>query len=108
MIVVSLGDRLRQLRIEKKLRQEQVAYLIGLNKKQISAYENDSRRPSLEILCDLASLYRVTTDYLLGCNTRKVLDVTDLSPAEIKIISELVEEMSKKNRKLKNIEENWR
>ena len=39
MMVDSLGYKLKMLRIEKKLRQEQVANLIGVNKKQISAYD---------------------------------------------------------------------
>lgn len=43
MMVDSLGYKLKMLRIEKKLRQEQVADLIGVNKKQISAYETDAR-----------------------------------------------------------------
>ena len=45
-MIDSLGSRLRLLRQNKKLKQEQVADLIGVNKKQVSAYENNARQPS--------------------------------------------------------------
>ena len=43
-MIDSLGYRLKQLRQERKLKQGQVADIIGVNKRQISAYENDSRQ----------------------------------------------------------------
>lgn len=38
-MIDSLGYRLKQLRQERKLKQGQVADIIGVNKRQISAYE---------------------------------------------------------------------
>ena len=58
-MIDSLGYRLKQLRQERKLKQGQVADIIGVNKRQISAYENDSRQPSYDILIRLAVLYHV-------------------------------------------------
>lgn len=44
-MIVDLAPRLRQLRLEKHLRQDQVAALIGIDKSTVSAYENDLRQP---------------------------------------------------------------
>lgn len=59
-MISKFSTRLRELRLNKGLRQEQVAKLIGVNKSAISTYENDTRQPSFEILVRLANLYRVT------------------------------------------------
>ena len=102
-MIDSLGSRLRLLRQNKKLKQEQVSDLIGVNKKQVSAYENNARQPSYDILVRFAMLYRVSTDYLLGCQTNKTIDVSGLTPLEFALISELVSDMMLKNKRLEEL-----
>ena len=65
-MITNLSVRLRQLRLDKRLRQDQVARLVGVSKGAISAYETDIRQPSYDVLIRLANLYRVSADYLLG------------------------------------------
>ena len=72
----SLGNRLKQLRQNNRLRQDQVASLVGVNKNTMCSYENDVRQPSYEILVRLATIYRVSTDYLLGCESKRTVDVS--------------------------------
>ncbi len=96
-MIANFSARLRELRMNKGLRQDQVANLIGVNKGAISTYENDTRQPSFEILVRLANLYRVSTDYLLGQTNSRTLDLSDLEEHEAALICELVESMSKKN-----------
>ncbi|AMQ19634.1 helix-turn-helix domain-containing protein [Geobacillus sp. JS12] len=61
-----LGDRLRKLRQEKKLTQEELGKKINVTKVSISGYENGNRTPDTETLQKLADFFNVTTDYLLG------------------------------------------
>lgn len=98
-MIAKLSMRLRELRVSNKLRQDQVANLVGVNKNAISTYENDLRQPSFEILIRLADLYRVSTDYLLGRTSTRSIDLSGLTEDEAAIISELVESMRKKNEK---------
>lgn len=99
-MILDLSMRLKQLRVDKHLKQEQVADLIGVTKSAVSAYENDLRQPSFEILIRLANLYNVTTDYLLGRSDTRSLDLSDLTIAETTLVCELVASMSERNRKL--------
>ncbi len=99
-MILDLSIRLKELRINKHLRQEQVAEIIGVTKSTISAYENDLRQPSFETLLRLANLYRVSTDYLLGRTDTLSVDLTDLTTAEATLVTELVSSMSIRNRKL--------
>lgn len=97
-MIANFSNRLRELRLRKGLRQEQVAKLIGVNKSAISTYENDIRQPSFEILVRLANLYRVSTDYLLGQTNIRSVDLSGLTEEEASYICGLVELMSKKTR----------
>lgn len=99
-MIIDLSTRLRQLRTDKRLRQNQVARLVGVSKGAISAYETDIRLPSYDVLIRLANLYRVSTDYLLGRTDDRTLDISGLSTREVAIISELVASMTAKNQKM--------
>ncbi|MDR6226640.1 helix-turn-helix domain-containing protein [Desmospora profundinema] len=63
---MSLGKRLRTLRMRRKMRQEDIANLLEISKSAVGMYERGDREPSLETLRKLADLYGVTTDFLLG------------------------------------------
>ncbi len=102
-MIPKFSTRLRELRLNKGLRQEQVAKLIGVNKSAISTYENDTRQPSFDILVRLANLYRVSTDYLLGQTNTRSVDLSGLTEQEAALICELVESMSKKNEVINNM-----
>lgn len=102
-MIIDLSVRLRQLRLDKQLRQEQVARLVGVSKGAISAYETDIRQPSYDILIRLANLYRVSVDYLLGRTEDRTLDISGLTAREVAIITELVASMSAKNQKLEEL-----
>ena len=103
-MIVDLSMRLRQLRVDKHLRQEQVANLIGVTKGAVSAYENDIRQPSYDVLIRVANLYRVSTDYLLGRQDMRTLDISGLTSAEAVAISDLVASMTAKNQKLEELQ----
>ena len=101
MVSVSiLSTRLKELRENLHLRQDQVAQLMGVNKNAISTYENGTREPSLGMLVRLARLYRVSTDYLLGITDNRSVDLSGLTDHEATLICELVEDMTKKNENL--------
>lgn len=97
----TMGERMRRLRKDKGLKQEQVAAILGLNRKAVSHYENDIREPSFETLVKMAELYQVSTDYLLGKSLGRQINATNLTAKEYALIRELVAGMSEKNNKLK-------
>lgn len=88
--MVDLGARLKKLRIEHNMTQSQVAQRIGVSKAVISSYETTSRFPSYDVLIKLATLYGVTSDYLLGMDTRTLLDVSDLSPVQLNAVKTVI------------------
>lgn len=96
----TIGERLRELRHKRKLRLDQVAEIIGVNKSSVSSYENGGRQPSYDILVSLARLYRVSTDYLLGLTDARSIDVSGLTERDVNAVCELVSIMAEKNERL--------
>ena len=84
-MIDTLGSRLRRLRESKRLNQAQVARLIDVTRSSLCCYENDTRQPSLDILIRLATLYRVSTDYLLGCHHKSIGNENRYTNASIDI-----------------------
>ncbi|WP_061250017.1 helix-turn-helix domain-containing protein [Leptospira alstonii] len=62
-------ERLRQLRVMKKMSQEELGQLTDLNYNHIGRYERGDSRPSADKLKALAEALGVTTDYLLSGNS---------------------------------------
>lgn len=83
------------LRQEKHLTQEELANRVGVSKAMISAYETEIRYPSYDVLIRLASVFGVTTDYLLGIERKRVIDITTLDEDEAAIVVNLVEILKK-------------
>jgi transcriptional regulator with XRE-family HTH domain len=60
------GKRLRKLRIERGITQEELGKVLNVSKKTISAYENGLIDPSTDTLSAIASYFEVSVDWLLG------------------------------------------
>lgn len=76
---ITFGQRIRQLRKEKRLSQGQLATDLNLRQTTISGWENANRETSLEILQQIAEYFDVTVDYLVGKDDKRY------SPKSIKI-----------------------
>lgn len=87
-----LGLRLKELRKTKRMTQRQVATRLNMGISTISGYENNTKTPSLEALVDLARLYNVSTDYLLGVDNRPMLYLDSLTPRQAELIREMRDE----------------
>ncbi len=94
--MIEFCNRLKRLRIEKRLTQRQLAAMIGVQHTVISFYEVGDRIPSVEILVKLATVLHVTTDYLLGVEKRDILDLSDLSQDDRRLIHTIADTIRQK------------
>ena len=72
-------NRLRDLREDNDLKQEEVGRRIGVSKQSVSQYERETRALTPELINKFCDLYGVTSDYLLG---RSPLMRMELTPEE--------------------------
>lgn len=59
-------NRIKQLREEFNFTQQDLADRIDGAKSTIAMYENETRKPSLEVLIKMSEIFDVSIDYLLG------------------------------------------
>lgn len=94
--MVDFGNRLKTLRLREKMTQEQLAHKLGLTKSVISAYETSLRQPSYDVLIHISKIYNVSTDYLLGLENKKEIDLSGLSLEEKNALIGLINAMKKR------------
>ena len=80
-------NRLKQLRIKKNIKQQDLAKALNVTKQSVSNWENGKRLPNIEILILLADFYNCYLDYLVGRELKednlKTINtlVSDLGPS---------------------------
>lgn len=95
-----LGERLKTLRIEARLTQEEFGKPYNLRKSTISQYESGASRPDDELKVKIALDYGVSLDWLFGLtNKRKGDNIEDkLSKEAIDEINNFIEYVKYKYR----------
>ena len=63
---VFFSERLRDLRVERGLKQSALAEALGTTQRRISYWETGKVEPDLLSLCKLAEFFSVSLDYLVG------------------------------------------
>ena len=84
-IMVDFGTKLKDLRKQAGMTQQQLASQLGITKSVVSYYELSERVPSPEVLRSIALIFHVSTDYLLGIERSRTIDVSDLGEDDIKL-----------------------
>ncbi len=72
--------RIRDLREDEDLTQEQLVKRLGMHKTTYTNYEQGKHTVPLEFAVTLADFYGVSLDYLAGRTNRKVLSPALLTP----------------------------
>ncbi|EJQ55134.1 helix-turn-helix domain-containing protein [Bacillus mycoides] len=78
-----IGEKIKELRKNNKITQEQLGNAIGVSKMAISYFEKGKKSPGRESLEKIADYFDVTTDYLLGRS-----EDPELNEEENKIVTE--------------------
>ena len=97
----NFGDRLKELRLQSGMTQKELGDKLGITKSVVSFYELRERTPSPEVLVKLATIFHVSSDYLLGIEKGKSIDITGLDLEDEKAIRIIVEQLRKKNQYIK-------
>ena len=91
------GQKLKELRKQAGMTQQQLAERVGVTKSVISFYELRERAPSPDVLVKCAAIFHVSTDYLLGLDKAETIDVADLERGDVEILRMMAERLRRKN-----------
>lgn len=91
---MDFGKQIKQMRLERKLTQEQMAEQLGVSRQAVSNWENNKNLPDLELIISMSRLFSVSLDDLiLGGNTmnnlteKLIKDGNETKRAKINLIS---------------------
>ncbi len=88
------GERLKILRVNRGLTQEELGKILGVTKASICCYERGTRTPTLENLMDLVQFFGVSADFLIGSEMFVTINEHEdknyrMTKEEIEFINEL-------------------
>ena len=72
MVIHLFGDRLKELRKNNNLTQEEFGKIFGVAKNTVSYWEANTSKPDIELIKEIATHFGVTADYLLGITQEDV------------------------------------
>lgn len=67
-------DRIKELRDDRNVSQQELAEIIGVAQSSIGNYERGERIPDADVIVKLADFFKVSTDYILGRIDSKQLE----------------------------------
>ncbi len=88
-----LGDKIREIRLARKISQVELAKILDVTKQSVSNWENENIQPSIEMLSKIADALNVSTDFLLSRDDRRYLDVTGISEKSIQNLQSIIDEI---------------
>ena len=70
-----------------------LATRLGVSKSVVSSYENGIHLPPYDVLIQMARIFGVSTDYLLGMNSGCTISVDGLTDTQIEAVTMIVNEL---------------
>jgi len=92
-----IAERIKFLREQKRLTQAELAKKLGITRSSVNAWEMGISVPSTQYIVELANIFSVSTDYLLGVVKTSSIDINGLDDKDIEMVYKLVEHLKSKN-----------
>lgn len=94
-----VADRIKYLREQKGLSQTALAKQLGITRSSVNAWELGISVPSTQYLVEIAYIFKVSTDYLLGIDATATVSVSGLEEQDIQLVHRLIAHLREKNGK---------
>lgn len=87
------ADRIKALREARGWTQAELARKMNMTRNGINSWEQGLSMPSPPSLVDLARLFSVSTDYLLGVENYSAVNVTGLNEEDVALLAQLADRL---------------
>ena len=85
-----LAERIKTLREQAGMSQEKLAKRLGITRSSVNAWAMGISTPSTQYIAELAGLFRVSADYLLGLNETATVSIAGLTEADVGLVCHLI------------------
>ena len=86
-----IAERIKELREEKAWTQTELAKILGVTRSCVNAWEMGISVPSTQYVVELASLFHISTDFLLGVEATASVSVEGLSDEDIQLVHTIID-----------------
>ena len=87
------AERIKALREARGWTQAELARKMNMTRNGINSWEQGLSMPSPPSLVDLAKLFSVSTDYLLGVENHSTVNVTGLNEEDVALLAQLADRL---------------
>jgi len=88
-----VADRIKTLREENQMTQAELARRLSITRASVNAWEMGISVPSTQYIVELASIFHISTDYLLDVDRSASISIAGLTEADVRIVYALVEHL---------------
>lgn len=92
-MVLKTAERIKELREANGFTQSGMARKLSVTRSTVNAWEMGTNKPSIDKLSDIADLFQVTTDFLIGRSNAQIIDVSYLDNDGIEVTRRLLHYM---------------
>ena len=87
------AERIKALREARGWTQAELARRMNITRNGVNSWEQGLSMPSPACLVDLARLFSVSTDYLLGVERLETVNVTGLDEKDVAMLAQLADRL---------------
>lgn len=91
-----IAERIKVLREQQEMTQSQLAKELGITRSSVNAWEQGISVPSTQYIVELASIFKVSTDFLLGVERTSSVDVSGLADEDVELVQRIICHLLKK------------
>ena len=88
-----VADRIKNLREQHLLTQMELSKKLGITRSSVNAWEMGISVPSTQSLVQLAQIFDMSTDYLLGLDVAFAIRTDGLSDNDIQLVHSIVQRL---------------
>ena len=92
-MVLKTAERIKELREANGFTQSELARKLSVTRSTVNAWEMGTNKPCIDKLSDIADLFQVTTDFLIGRTNEQIIDVSYLDHEGIEVARRLLHYM---------------
>lgn len=92
-----VAEKIKSLREKQNLTQSALAKQLGITRSSVNAWELGISVPSTQYIVELAHIFNVSTDYLLGVDSSATVSVAGLTEKDVQLVCDIINHLKERH-----------